>query len=117
MPKPAELDLVSTGPRAITQPVPALSLVFIGLLGSNTGVSDHHREQRDLEVWADIITVQLRPTKLTAFKECPTTEPSLRNQRLATLIEGWLQDESRDDERIAPLLDRVLTENPPRFGA
>lgn len=40
----------------------------------------------------------------------------LRNLRLAGLIESWLQDDSRDDERLGPLLDGFLAENPISFG-
>jgi hypothetical protein len=46
----------------------------------------------------------------------PATSNRLRNLRLAALIESWLQDESRDDERIGPLLDQFLAENPIRVG-
>lgn len=40
----------------------------------------------------------------------------LRNLRLAALIENWLGDSSRDDERIGPLLDQLLADHPIRFG-
>ena len=46
----------------------------------------------------------------------PATSNRLRNLRLAALIESWLQDESREDERIGPLLDQFLAENPIRIG-
>lgn len=34
------------------------------------------------------------------------------NRQLASMIEAWLADDTRDDELVGPLLDRLLRDNP-----
>jgi hypothetical protein len=62
------------------------------------------------------VTRVASPEQFTALTEDPAATRRLRNLRLASLIEGWLRDSSRDDERIGPLLDEFLVDHPFHIG-
>ena len=105
-----------TGPRSSVYLRPALGFVAVTILGSHTVSGAESYPIRLTDSGREAVSKAASPTRLTAFTEDPATSNRLRNLRLAALIESWLQDDSRDDERIGPLLDQFLADNPIRIG-
>lgn len=116
MPTSVDSSAPLSGPRGAVAIAPVVCVAWMTLLGSHSVSGALSYDLKPDALDRKTVSRAASPEQLTALTEDPATSNRLRNLRLAALIESWLQDDSRDDERIGPLLDRFLVENPVRIG-